>query len=57
MSWLMIKEHCKEVFKTYPEHYENDAPAQREYWNNYTDMLCKDGVISEQQYNNWSNPF
>ena len=28
-----------------------------EDWNNWTDGLCKDGVITERQYRNWSNPF
>jgi hypothetical protein len=31
-----------------------DWPARREGWNNWTDMLCKDGQISDWQYANWS---
>ena len=34
-----------------------DKVAMREFWNNFTDMLCKDGEITENQYNTWSNPF
>lgn len=34
-----------------------DDIARREAWNNYTDMLCKNGEISVKQYENWSNPF
>jgi len=34
-----------------------DAIARREEWNNWTDMLCKDGTITDDQYNNWDNPF
>ena len=38
--------------------YEQDGipdwPARREAWNNWTDSLCKDGVISDWQYKNWS---
>jgi hypothetical protein len=38
--------------------YEQDGipdwPARREAWNNWTDSLCKDGVISDWQYENWS---
>lgn len=36
---------------------DSDVIAKREAWNNYTDALCKDGVITESQYNNWTNPF
>ncbi len=35
---------------------ELDGPARREAWNNWTDMLCKDGEISDWQYANWSQP-
>lgn len=34
-----------------------DKVALREAWNNYTDSLCKDGMITEHQYDTWSNPF
>lgn len=33
-----------------------DYPARSESFNNWTDMLCKDGDISEWQYNNWTHP-
>ena len=33
-----------------------DLPMRREAWNNYTDALCKDGEISDWQYENWSQP-
>ena len=33
-----------------------DRPARRESWNNYTDMLCKQGDITENQYNKWHHP-
>ena len=36
---------------------ENDLTFKRELWNNYTDQLRQDGIITENQYNNWSNPF
>ena len=35
----------------------NDKVALRESWNNYTDSLCKDGLITERQYNTWTQPF
>ena len=34
-----------------------DSIAKREMWNNYTDALCKDGVITLNQYENWGQPF
>lgn len=36
---------------------KNDKPALCEAWNNYTDGLCKDGLITAQQYDTWANPF
>ena len=33
-----------------------DWPARREEWNNWTDALCKDGEISDWQYENWDHP-
>ena len=37
--------------------YKVDSIARRMAWNDFTDMLCKGGQISESQYNRWSNPF
>lgn len=34
-----------------------DRIAQWEAWNNYTDSLCKDGLITDWQYHNWANPY
>lgn len=56
----------KEVLAAFKESYtlqcygsemHEDKIAKRESWYNYTDMLCKENVISESQYKNWSNPF
>ena len=33
-----------------------DSCMRREAWNNWTDSLCKDGRISDWQYENWSQP-
>ena len=33
-----------------------DLPLRRESWNNWTDALCKNGEISDWQYENWSQP-
>ena len=33
-----------------------DIPARCEAFNNWTDAMCKDGQISDWQYENWSPP-
>ena len=33
-----------------------DYIARSEEWNNWTDALCKDGEISDWQYENWGHP-
>jgi hypothetical protein len=35
---------------------KNDKPAKRQAWNDFTDMLCKDGEITYNQYQNWTQP-
>ena len=45
--------HIQEQFE---QDGEPDYVARSEEWNNWTDMLCKNGDISEWQYDNWSHP-
>jgi len=33
-----------------------DRAALAESWNEYTDMLCKEGLITQSQYETWSAP-
>ena len=33
-----------------------DYPLRCETWNNWTDSLCKSGIISDWQFANWSHP-
>ena len=33
-----------------------DIPARSEAWNNWTDSLCKNELISDWQYENWLHP-
>lgn len=35
---------------------DNDEIAFNEDWNNFTDMLYKDGRIETWQYNGWTGP-
>ena len=49
---------CRDAFKEFPESFpKGDVIAKREYFNNFTDSLCKDGEISLKQYETWVNPF
>ena len=34
-----------------------DTIATREAWNNWTDVLCKEGAITLNQYETWDQPF
>ena len=43
------------LFKTFNS--RGEAIAKREDWNNYTDWLCKAGLITQKQYENWGQPF
>lgn len=36
---------------------KDDKVAIRTAWNDYTDYLCKEGIITENQYTIWDNPF
>ncbi len=55
-----IEDFITTVLPAVVEEYEQDGiidePARSEAWNNWTDMLCKDDLISDWQYNNWSQP-
>ncbi len=59
----MTKKEAVEEFEEYvlPEvlrvYGRRDRPAVREAWNNYTDMLQKDGRITARQYDTWVGPY
>ena len=62
----MTKKEFMEIFKTEYMPYIiskesemgfKDIPLRRETFNNVTDSYCKDGIITEKQYENWTNPF
>lgn len=53
-----VKAECESRFRHPSWPYSaTDVTAKREFWNDYTDELHKDGQISELQYSNWTNPF
>ena len=60
----MTKKDALRIFKdvlnsdyVYFAQIRGDKVAMRESWSCYTDGLCKDGEITESQYNTWANPF
>ena len=54
----VIKEFKEYILPGIIEAYgEDDIVAIRTAWNDYTDALCKDGLITENQYNNWEGPY
>lgn len=61
---MMTKKEAEQEFRRLypPETFKHpggwtDQVARREAWNNYTDALCKEGRITEHQYNTWVHPF
>lgn len=54
----MRYENAVRDFKRYYlEPGEYDYWRVQEMWTAYVDTLCKDGQITDKQYNNWSTPF
>ena len=37
--------------------WKRDTIAKRESWNNFTDCLQRDGLITSHQCDNWTNPY
>ncbi|MCK4462881.1 MAG: hypothetical protein KAU58_01060 [Candidatus Omnitrophica bacterium] len=48
----------KDVYPLIVKYYgEDDVIAMREAFNNYTDMMCKNGEITLEMYETMDNPF
>jgi len=45
------------LYKTFTKYRKGDVVAKRTEWNDYTDALCKEGLITLKQYENWGQPF
>ena len=59
-NFMTKKQALKEfklIFKDFLKNNRFDYVAKRETWNNWTDSLCKDGLITSWQYENWDQPF
>lgn len=57
MRKYLTKVQVLSLFREFDNSPKGDIVWKREAWNNFTDYLCKDGQISSQQYDNWTNPF
>jgi len=54
----VLDEFKRDILPIIVQQYgKNDKPAISQAWNDYTDMLCKDGQITQRQYDTWTNPF
>jgi len=51
-----ILPEIKEIETSQGQVDTKDIPLRCEAWNNWTDSLCKNGVISDWQYENWTHP-
>ena len=58
MKKYITKKQAENIFKEeYTEILKNETKTTIHcMWNDFTDFLCKDGMISERQYNTWSHP-
>ena len=45
------------LYKTFTNYGKGDVVAKRTEWNDYTDALCKEGLITQKQYEDWGQPF
>tara|TARA_R100000773_G_scaffold1706_1_gene2421 strand:+ start:257 stop:439 length:183 start_codon:yes stop_codon:yes gene_type:complete len=57
MTKVKAVKDFKILYKTFTNYRKGDVTAKRTEWNNFTDALCKGGVITLKQYENWNNPF
>jgi len=57
VNHLTVKMDCRRYFSKHWDMFRNDTIMQREYWQCYTDELCRAGLISQHQRDTWSCPF
>jgi hypothetical protein len=53
---LWRREVLPGVKRQYEQDGKPDYVARSESYNDFTDMLCKDGEISSHQYMTWTHP-
>lgn len=57
MTKVQAFKEFKQTYIDFKAAVKKDYIAVKEEWHRHTDNLCKDGRITDKQYNNWSNPF
>ena len=57
MTKVEVVAQFREMLRESGDPLRGDSIAKREAFNNYVDMLNKDGDVTDNQANNWSNPF
>lgn len=53
---MTYKDAVKE-FKSHLENGEYDYWTMQLMWSGYVDSLCRDGIVTLRQFNNWATPF
>lgn len=54
---MTYRDACKQFnSEIAPRLPKGDKPARDMAWNNWTDGLCKDKVITQKQYDTWTHP-
>lgn len=46
-----------EMWREQTVYEKNDTVAKVTEWNDFTDMLNRNGDITDKQYANWTSPF
>lgn len=56
---MKYRDAVKMFKQTYSDLYENgvDYWTAQECWANFTDILCKNGDITQKQFETWDTPF
>ena len=57
MTKVQVVAQFKEMLRDQGDRFKGDSIAKREAFNDYVDMLNKDGDVTDNQAYNWSNPF
>lgn len=56
---MTYREAVKQFKQQYIQLWENEVDywTAQLAWSEYTDSLCKAGIITQKQWDNWGNPF
>ncbi len=57
MTKVQVVAQFRELLRESGANLRGDSIAKREAFNNYVDMLNKEGDVTDWQAYNWSNPF